>query len=130
MYYRLYDLPVARTSLPSRWRGPYLYFIHLPTFRQPLRNSFSRKLFVKTFRFVTMRIRQRRVRQERVRRRRPGQPPHVVVGKRVRPLGIVHLQNLVHQIVGVRRSRRIRVSLLRQPVQRVVSSHSFIRRGA
>ena len=49
MYYRLYDLPVARTSHPSRWRGPHLYFIHLRTFRQPLRKSLSGKLFSKPF---------------------------------------------------------------------------------
>ena len=52
---------------------------------------------------VTIGIAERRIRQERI-RRRPGQPPHAVVGKCVRARRIVHLQNLAHQVIRVRRS--------------------------
>ena len=58
--------------------------------------------------------------EEAVAGRRADQPAHVVVGEGVRSRRIVHLRDLPHQIVDVIDRRGVRISLRREPVQRVV----------
>src|SRR5262249_39791662 len=53
-------------------------------------------------------------------RGRPDQPSHVVIGKSVRPGGISNLLDLARQIVHVVHSRRVRIALGGQPVERVI----------
>lgn len=72
-------------------------------------------------RVVAVRIRVWRARQEAVRGGRAGQPPHVVIGERVRPGRIVHLQNLADEVVGVLRADCAGFILLSQTVQCVVN---------